>query len=178
MQRHLPTIGGSPRWVARRIGMEALGAPDRYRARARSTCRGLRAVKPAGDVACQIELPVSGAGRARKSGAFAGSSCSKACAERLVDLVARPGRCTARSRRRCVRAARPALPSRQWSASVTPSTAPLQPAWAAPITPASRSASRTGAQSAVTIPSTRPGPVGHQGIGLRARRHRSTARPR
>ena len=41
--------------------------------------------------------------------------------------------------------------------SVTPASAPRQPAWAAPITPASASASRTGAQSAVTMPSSRPG---------------------
>src|SRR5579883_2630513 len=42
-------------------------------------------------------------------------------------------------------------------ASSTPATAPRQPAWAAAITPASASASSTGAQSAVTMPSARPG---------------------
>ena len=43
------------------------------------------------------------------------------------------------------------------AASSTPSSAPCQPAWAAPITPASGSASRTGPQSAVSTPSSRPG---------------------
>ena len=37
-------------------------------------------------------------------------------------------------------------------ASITPATAPRQPAWAAPITPASVSANRIGAQSAVMMP--------------------------
>ena len=41
--------------------------------------------------------------------------------------------------------------------SVTPATAPRHPACAAAITPASRSASRTGAQSAVTMPKDQPG---------------------
>ena len=42
-------------------------------------------------------------------------------------------------------------------ASTTPASAPRQPAWAQPITPASRSAIRTGAQSAHTTPSAMPG---------------------
>ena len=41
-------------------------------------------------------------------------------------------------------------------ASRTPVRAPRQPAWAAPITPACGSAKRTGAQSAVRTPRTRP----------------------
>ena len=51
-------------------------------------------------------------------------------------------------------------PSRSIAASVassTPSSAPRQPAWAAPITPASGSANSTGAQSAVSTASARPG---------------------
>ena len=43
------------------------------------------------------------------------------------------------------------------TASSTPPMAPFQPAWAAPITPASASANSTGAQSAVWMPSIRPG---------------------
>ena len=43
------------------------------------------------------------------------------------------------------------------AASTTPFSAPRQPAWAAPITPASRSASSTGTQSAVRMASARPG---------------------
>ena len=39
----------------------------------------------------------------------------------------------------------------------TPASAPRQPAWAAPTTPASASASSTGAQSAVRMPSSRSG---------------------
>ena len=42
-------------------------------------------------------------------------------------------------------------------ASSTPPSAPFQPAWAAPITPALASANSTGAQSAVRMPSTTPG---------------------
>ncbi len=42
-------------------------------------------------------------------------------------------------------------------ASVMPPSAPFHPAWAAPTTPASASANKTGAQSAVRIPSNRPG---------------------
>ncbi len=42
-------------------------------------------------------------------------------------------------------------------ASSTPATAPRHPACAAPITPAAGSANRTGAQSAVTMPSAMPG---------------------
>jgi hypothetical protein len=45
------------------------------------------------------------------------------------------------------------------SASTTPVTAPRQPAWAAPMTRASGSASRTGAQSAVPMPRATPGRV-------------------
>ncbi|MNI69007.1 hypothetical protein D3C73_1247340 [compost metagenome] len=39
---------------------------------------------------------------------------------------------------------------------MTPPSAPFQPAWAAPMTPASASANRTGAQSAVRTVSTGP----------------------
>ena len=64
-------------------------------------------------------------------------------------------------------------------ASVTPASAPRQPAWAAPTTPASASASSTGAQSAVRMPSSRSGPVGDHRVGvgplvLRPRRSTST----
>ncbi len=41
--------------------------------------------------------------------------------------------------------------------SVTPAIAPRHPAWTAPTTPASVSASKTGAQSAVTTPRSNPG---------------------
>ncbi len=51
--------------------------------------------------------------------------------------------------------------------SKTPPTAPRQPAWAAPITPASKSTSNIGAQSAVTMPSAETGPRRYHGIGLR-----------
>ena len=52
--------------------------------------------------------------------------------------------------------------------SVTPPSAPFHPACAAPITPASRSANSTGAQSAVRMLEHQAGPVGDQSIGLRA----------
>ena len=42
-------------------------------------------------------------------------------------------------------------------ASITPATAPRQPAWAAATTPACLSANRIGAQSAVTMPSATSG---------------------
>ena len=42
-------------------------------------------------------------------------------------------------------------------ASRMPASAPFQPAWAAPITPASGSASSTGPQSAASTPRSRPG---------------------
>ena len=42
-------------------------------------------------------------------------------------------------------------------ASTTPPSAPFQPAWAAPITPARASAMSTGAQSAASTPSATPG---------------------
>ena len=51
-------------------------------------------------------------------------------------------------------------------ASSTPATAPRQPAWAAPTIAPSESANSTGAQSAVTIPSARSGPVGDHGVGF------------
>ena len=41
--------------------------------------------------------------------------------------------------------------------STTPPSAPFQPAWQAPTTPALLSASSTGAQSAASTPSTMPG---------------------
>ena len=41
--------------------------------------------------------------------------------------------------------------------ATTPPRAPFQPAWAAPITPAAGSANNTGTQSAVRMPSARPG---------------------
>ena len=52
----------------------------------------------------------------------------------------------------------------QWAARIaatvasrTPPSAPFQPAWAAPITPASGSAKRTGWQSAVSTAMAMPG---------------------
>ena len=63
-------------------------------------------------------------------------------------------------------------------ASITPASAPRQPAWAAPITPASASASSTGAQSAESTPSVMCGrsvtsasacTLGRFGCGARAR---------
>ncbi len=68
-----------------------------------------------------------------------------------------PGRCRARWRRRCGPAARPAFPSPPWWLPAPPPSAPFQPAWAAPITLAWASANSTGAQSAVRMPSARPG---------------------
>ena len=62
-----------------------------------------------------------------------------------------------RSRRRSGSRSAPRSSIAATVASITPPSAPFQPAWAAPITPASRSASRTGVQSAVRMPSARPG---------------------
>ena len=47
-----------------------------------------------------------------------------------------PGRCKGRLRRRSARCGRQAVPSPPMVASMTPATAPRQPAWAAPTTPA------------------------------------------
>ena len=48
-----------------------------------------------------------------------------------------------------------------------PASAPFQPAWAAPITPASASANSTGAQSAVRMPSIDARQIGHHAVAFR-----------
>ncbi len=62
--------------------------------------------------------------------------------------------------------------------SSTPPSAPFQPACAAPITPASGSASRTGPQSAVSTPKQQARPIGHQRVGFGSRPRCPRARPR
>ena len=67
------------------------------------------------------------------------------------------GRCRDRPRRESFSRRAPSFSIAAIVASTTPLSAPFQPACAAPITPAVRSASSTGAQSAAITPSTTSG---------------------
>ena len=134
-------VGEEAGLVGISVEAERLDRADPRRAQAR------------GDVAFEIELPVARAAGGEEALVVGG----EVLAEARVDLVAR-----LRDRRadRGGDPRRARAPSRSIAAtvfSITPPCAPRQPACAAPITPASRSASSTGAQSAVTTPSSRPG---------------------
>ena len=112
-----------------------------------------------GDIAAEIEAPARLALRVAVGAEVAAVRRilgDEGRGEFRSDLVGVAGRCRGRWRRGCAAAARRASPSPRRSPPARRPIAPRQPAWAAPITPASASANSTGAQSAVRMPSAMP----------------------
>ena len=142
-------VGGAPEAVEVALACIGIGAESR------EVC-DTRSPKPCGDVRFQIETIECVAPAGREERTITGIRCQEPIAERRVHLIAAwpmQGPMAAAMRAR----AAPSFSIAAMVESVTPPSAPFQPACAAPITPALVSAKRTGAQSAVSTPSAMPG---------------------
>ena len=101
--------------------------------------------EPGGAVAGKVELPVRlPASRGEEARRVPGSLRQDRVAEIRRRPRRSPGRCRVRSPRRSRRDRRRDRTMAATVASITPATAPRQPAWAAPATPASRVGQQDG----------------------------------